>query len=168
MKTLNAVEPYDWAAFLREHLDTVAKPAPLDGLRRGGYKLIYSDTPSDYEKASDAERKRVSLLFSVGLELDDKDKPGSISQVMWNSPAFGAKLTAGAQLLAVNGVAYSDDVLKEAIRSAHEAKSPIELIVKTGDRFMVANLDYHDGLRYPHLEREGSAPPRLDDILSAR
>jgi hypothetical protein len=42
------------------------------------------------------------------------------------------------------------------------------LIVKIGDRFMVARLDYHDGLRYPHLEREAPEPPRLDEILTAR
>jgi len=55
-----------------------------------------------------------------------------------------------------------------AIRSAKTTKLPIELIVKTGDRFRVLTLDYHDGLRYPHLEREPSTPARLDDILAAR
>ena len=65
VKTLNAVEPYDWAAFLRQRLDSTAKPAPLDGLRRGGYKLVYTDTPSDYQKAGDEQRKHVNLLFSM-------------------------------------------------------------------------------------------------------
>jgi predicted metalloprotease with PDZ domain len=168
VKALNAVEAYDWAAFLRQHLDSVAKPAPLEGLRRGGYKLVYTDIPSDYLKGSDDQRKRVNLLFSIGIEIDDKDKEGSIMQVIWDSPAFKAKLTEDAQILAVNGAAYSADILKDAIRSAHSAKSPIELIIKTGDRFMVANVDYHDGLRYPHLEREPSEPARLDDIVTAR
>lgn len=166
VKALNAVEPYDWAAFLRERLDGIAKPAPLDGLRRGGYKLAYTDTPSDLLKASDEQRKRVSLLFSIGVELDDKD--GSVLEVLWDSPAFKAKLTEGKQILAINGTAYSADVLKDAIRSAKLAKLPIELIVKTGDRFEVLTLDYHDGLRYPHLERDASVPARLDDILAAR
>jgi predicted metalloprotease with PDZ domain len=136
VKTLNTVEPYDWAAFLHQRLDSIAKPAPLDGSRRGGYKLIYND--------------------------------GSVSQVIWDSPAFKAKLTEGAQILAINGAAYSAEVLKDAIRSAKGTKSSIELIVKIGDRFMVARLDYHDGLRYPHLEREAPEPPRLDEILTAR
>src|ERR1700678_2526619 len=55
VKALNAVEPYDWAAFLRERVESVAKPPPLEGLRRGGYKLVYTDTPSDILKARDAE-----------------------------------------------------------------------------------------------------------------
>jgi CDP-diacylglycerol--glycerol-3-phosphate 3-phosphatidyltransferase len=28
----------------------VGQPAPLDGLRRGGYRLVYSDKPSDFQK----------------------------------------------------------------------------------------------------------------------
>jgi predicted metalloprotease with PDZ domain len=166
VKALNALEPYDWAAFLRERVDGVARPAPLEGLRHGGYRLVYTDAPSEFSKASDAQRKRVSLRFSIGVDIDDKD--GSVLQVVWDSPAFKAKLTESAQILAVNGAAYSADVLKAAIRSAKDSTSPIELIVKTGDRFQVVSLDYHGGLRYPHLERDASAPALLDDILAPR
>ena len=168
VKALNAVEPYDWAAFLRPRLDSSARPAPLDGLRRGGYKLTYTDTPSDYQKASDGQRKHVNLLFCIGIDIDDSDKGGTVVQVVWDSPAFKAKLTESAQILAINGVAYSADVLQDAIRSAQGTHTPIELIVKTGDRYTVASLDYHDGLRYPHLERDTSGPARLDDILAPR
>ena len=166
VKALNAVEPYDWAAFLRARLDSTATPAPLDGLRRGGYKLVFSDTPSDLLKAHEEQSKRVNLLFSIGVELDDKD--GSVLEVLWDSAAFKAKVTENSVILAINGAAYSADVLKDAIRSAKTTKLPIELIVKTGDRFRVLSVDYHDGLRYPHLEREPSVPARLDDILAAR
>ncbi|HEY2678393.1 MAG TPA: hypothetical protein VGI65_15575 [Steroidobacteraceae bacterium] len=168
VKALNAVEPYDWAAFLRQRLDSVAKPAPLDGLKRGGYKLTYTDTQSDFESASDDQRKRVELLYSIGIEIDDKDKPGTVLQVMWDSSAFKAKLTEGAEILAINGIAYDADVLKDAIRAAKGTTAPIEMIFKAGDRFSVANIDYHEGLRYPHLERDPSQPARLDDILTAR
>ncbi len=89
-------------------------------------------------------------------------------QVIWDSPAFKAKLTEGAQILAINGIAYDADVLKDAIRAAHGTQAPIQLIVKIGDRYMVANVDYHDGLRYPHLERDSAEPARLDEILAAR
>jgi predicted metalloprotease with PDZ domain len=166
VKALNTVEPYDWAAFLRERLDSIGKPAPLDGLRRGGYKLVFTDTPSELLRAHDEQSKRVNLLFSVGVELDDKD--GTVLEVLWDSAAFKAKLTESSVIMAINGAAYNVDVLKDAIRSAKTTKQPIELIVKNGDRFRVLQLDYHDGLRYPHLEREPSVPARLDDILAAR
>lgn len=170
VKALNAVEPNDWSSFLRQRLDAIAKPVPIDGFKRGGYKLVYTDTPSDYQAATEEQRKRVDFLNSIGIEIDAKEAgmDGTISQVIWDSPAFKAKLIEGAQILAINGTAYSSDVLKDAVREAHGQKKPIELIVKTGDRFMVANLDYHDGLRYPHLERDGAEPASLDNILSAR
>jgi predicted metalloprotease with PDZ domain len=168
VKALNAVEPYDWAAFLRQRLDAVGKPPPLDGLQRGGYRLVYNDTPSEYLTASEGQSKRSNLQYSIGIELNDKDQAGTISTVVWDSPAFKAKLTSGMQVLAINGVAYDVDVLKDAITAAKSAPAPIELIVKNGDRFLVVNVDYHDGLRYPHLERDASVPSRIDDILAPR
>jgi predicted metalloprotease with PDZ domain len=170
VKALNAVEPNDWSSLLHQRLDAIAKPTPLDGFKRGGYKLVYTDTPSDYQAANEDQRKRVDLLNSIGIEIEAKDPgtDGTISQVIWDSPAFKAKLIEGTEILAINGIAYSSDVLKDAIRAAHGQQKPIELIVKTGDRFMVANLDYHEGLRYPHLERDGAEPASLDNILSAR
>jgi predicted metalloprotease with PDZ domain len=165
VKALNTVEPYDWNGFLRERVDR-ARAAPLDGLRRGGYKLVYTDTPSELLKATDGQRKRVNLRFSIGVVLDDKD--GSVLEVVWDSAAFKAKLTESSQILAVNGAAYSAELLKDAIQSAKGTALPIELIVKTGERFRVVSIDYHAGLRYPHLERDTAAPARLDDILAAR
>ncbi|MGH8142595.1 MAG: peptidase M61, partial [Steroidobacteraceae bacterium] len=110
----------------------------------------------------------VTLRHSIGIDIDDKDKAGSIEQVVWGSPAFKAGLTSGGRILAVNGVAYSADVLKDAIRTARNAAAPIELIVRTGDAFMVARVDYHGGLRYPHLVRGAATHSRLDDILAPR
>jgi len=166
VKALNTIMPYEWAAFLRERLDSVAKPAPLDGLQRGGYKLVYTDTPSDFLKQRDAQRKRLNLLFSIGIEIDEKDS--TVRSVLWDSPAFKANITEGSQLLAINGTAYSGELLKEAVQSAKETKAPIELITKTGERYRVFNLDYQGGLRYPRLERVASTPDRLGDILAAR
>jgi predicted metalloprotease with PDZ domain len=170
VKALNAVELNDWSAFLRQRLDAIAKPVPEDGFHRGGYKLVYTDKPSDYQSTTEDQRKRIDLLNSIGVEIDDKDsgKNGTLSQVIWDSPAFKAKLTEGGQILAINGIAYDADVLKDAIRAAHGTQAPIELIVKIGDRYLVANVDYHEGLRYPHLERDTAEPARLDEILAAR
>ncbi|MGA2341779.1 MAG: peptidase M61 [Steroidobacteraceae bacterium] len=166
VKALNAVEPNDWSAFLRERLDAVNKPPPLGGITRGGYKLVFNDTQSDYSKAVDGERKRTSLLYSVGLIINEKN--ATIMDVLWEGPAYKAKLTEGLEILAVNGAAYSGEVLKAAVQAAKDSSAPIELIVKGQDRFRVADLDYHGGLRFPHLERDPSVPARLDDLLSPK
>jgi predicted metalloprotease with PDZ domain len=166
LTALNSVQPYDWRTFLRSRLDSSGKPPFEDGLRRGGYKLVYTDTPNDMQKSSDDVRKRDNFFFSIGVEVDSKES--TVVAVIWDSAAFKAKLTEGMQILAVNGTAYTADVLKDAIRSAKSAQSPLELIVKNGDRFRVINIDYQEGLRYPHLERDPNTPPRLDTILTAR
>jgi predicted metalloprotease with PDZ domain len=166
VKALKAVEPNDWSGFLRERLDAVNKPAPLNGIARGGYKLVFNDTQSDYSKAVDGERKRTSLLYSVGLIINEKN--ATIMDVLWEGPAYKAKLTEGMEILAVNGAAYSGEVLKAAVGAAKQSSAPIELIVKSQDRFRVADLDYHGGLRFPHLERDPSVPARLDDLLSPK
>jgi predicted metalloprotease with PDZ domain len=170
VKALNAVLPYDWAAFLRERLDSIGRPAPLEGLSRGGYRLIYTDTPSEIRKSRDEQRKYVDLLFSIGIEINDKESahPGDLKMVMHDSAAFKAGLTEGARILAVNGIAYDADVLKDAIRAAKDSSAPIEIILRVGDRYRVARVDYHAGLRYPHLERTGTGPAPLDAILAPR
>jgi predicted metalloprotease with PDZ domain len=166
VKALNNVEPYDWSAFLRERLDAVNKPAPIGGIARGGYKLVFNDTPNDYIKTVDADRKRTTFTYSIGLTIHEKN--ATIMDVLWDGPAYKAKLTEGMEILAVNGTGYSSEVLKAAIVAAKDSAAPIELIVKQQNRFRVASIDYHGGMRFPHLERNASVPARLDDILSPK
>lgn len=162
--TLNGVARYDWAAFLHERLEG-HDHAPLDGLARGGWKLVYTDTPSDFSKSIDERRKGKDFTYSIGLSLG---KDGDIGEVLWDSPGFRAGLAKGSMLVAVNGRAYKPDLLRDAITAAKTDSAPIELLVKTFDRYQTIKLDYHDGLQYPHLERIKDTPDRLSDILKPR
>jgi predicted metalloprotease with PDZ domain len=165
VKALNAVQPNDWATFLRARLDGHGPGAPLDGITRGGYKLVYTDTPSNYFKDAEARRKVTDLTYSLGMIIAAEAK---LSDVQWEGPAYKIGLTVGTQIIAVNGIAFDADRLKSAIKDANKTGAAIELLVKSGDRFRTVKFDYHDGLRYPHLEREGTAPSRLDQILAPR
>jgi predicted metalloprotease with PDZ domain len=162
---LNAVQPYDWARFLHSRLEGHGPGAPLDGLARGGYRLIYNDVQSEYLASAEARRKTTDLSFSLGLTIG---KDGVISDVAWDGPAFKAGLAAQTQIVAVNGEAYDADLLKGAIKSASTTPSVIELLVKDNDQFRTVRIAYHDGLRYPHLERTSGSPARLEDILAPR
>jgi predicted metalloprotease with PDZ domain len=161
---LNGVEPYDWATFLHSRLEGHGPGAPLDGLARGGYRLVYTETPTDYFKSAESARKNTNLNFSIGLTVG---KGGAITDVAWDGPAFKAGLTADAEIIAVNGEAFDPDVLKDAITAA-KGGGPIALLVKDKDLFRTVSIDYHEGLRYPRLERVAGAPARLDDILAPR
>jgi len=160
---LNAVQPYDWANFLRTRLDGHGPGAPLDGLARGGYKLVFTAEKSAFQKSEEGKRKDSSFTYSIGISLG---KDNDIA-VQWGSPAFQAGLASGGKLLAVNGVALDDpDQLAAIITDAKTSKAPIELLVQDGKHFRDVKIDYHGGLRYPHLERIPGTPDRLDDILA--
>jgi len=165
VKALNAVEPYDWAAFLHAHLESHGPGAPLDGLARGGYKLVYTDTPSDYDKQMGDSIKAEDLTYSLGFSI----KPdGELRRVLWDGPAFKVGLAVGDKIVATNGVAYDTDRLKTAITAAKTGTAPIELLVRSGDHYRTVRIDYHDGLRYPHLVKLGTTPGALDAILTPR
>jgi len=165
VNALNRVQSYDWAKFLRERLDGHGSGAPLDGISRGGYKLVYSDTPSEYFKNSEARRKVTDLTYSLGMVIGNE---GKLTEVMWEGLAYQKGLTVGTQIVAVDETSYDADRLEGAIKAAKKSAASIELFVKNGDRYRTVRIDYHDGLRYPRLERNASVSARLDDILAAR
>ena len=80
VRALNAVQPYDWATFLRQRLDAIDKSGAARGFHRGGYRLVYTDTPSDYLAATDEQHKRVDLAFSIGVEIDDEDNTSGYAE----------------------------------------------------------------------------------------
>jgi predicted metalloprotease with PDZ domain len=161
---LNAVQPHDWAAFLRVRLDGHDGP-PLDGLARGGYVLSYTDAASDYFKKIEARRRIADFTFSLGFIVGRESK---LIDVLWGGRAQEAGLTVGAQLIAVNGEAYNKDRLMAMITAAKTDNAPLEFIVKNGSRYSIVRIDYHEGLRYPHLTRHADVPARLDGILAPR
>ena len=165
VKSLTEAQPNDWTGFLHERLLGHAAGAPLDGLARGGYKLVYDETPTDYVKSGEMRRKITDLAFSIGVVIG---KDGVLGEVLWDGPAFKAGLTEGTQIVAVNGDTYEADILKDAVKNAKTGTAPIELLVKSKDQYRTVKIDYHDGLRYPHLQRIEGTPARLDDILAAR
>lgn len=162
---LNRVERFDWAAFLRTRLDANAAGAPLDGIERGGYRLVFTDAPGEVWTSLERQRKSTDLSFSLGIVVDEGH---TLAGVRWGSPAFEAGLTAGTALIAVNGFAFDPDKLLDAIRRGKETPAPLELLVRNGDRYRTVRIDYHGGLRYPRLERDAARPALLDAILAPR
>ena len=162
---LNAVQPYDWENFLRARLDGHGPGAPLNGIRRGGYKLVYTETPSEYFAGSEASKMISDLTYSLGMTIAAE---GIVSEVLWEGPVFKEGLTVGNQIVAVNGITFDIEDLKRAITDAKQTGDAIEILIKDGDRYRTVSIEYRDGLRYPHLERDGSGAALLDQILMPR
>ena len=112
-----------------------------------------------------SELKRNDFTYSLGFQTGEGNK---IRSVQWNGPAFKAGLAVGMEIVAVGGQASTPDRLAAAVTAAKDPAVPVTLIVKDGDQFKTVVLDYHDGLRYPRLERIPGAPDRLTDILTPR
>jgi predicted metalloprotease with PDZ domain len=159
---LTSVEHYDCANFLTERLESRRVGAPLEGLMRGGYRLVYRNTPNDFAIATDALNGIHNLRFSIGVVVS---MDGTLQEVIWDGPAFKAGLVAGAKVLAVSGRTFKTDELQQAVTEA-EQSGEIHLLVQRGKRVSSGVIQYDGGHRYPHLEPIEGARRRLDEILA--
>lgn len=163
---LNEVTPYDWAKFLHDRVDNINPRADLDGITRGGYKLVFTDKPNQAAKIvreNSTHHPGPNVWYSLGLRVSNS---GAISDVRWGGPADNAKLHPGQKIIAVDGVIFSSDSLKSAIDKAKGSKEPLHLILQSDDFVTLANIDYHEGQRYPALVRVPGTPDYLDDITA--
>jgi predicted metalloprotease with PDZ domain len=161
--TMNAVTSYDWKKFFEERIHSHGPGAPLGGLVNSGWKLTFSETLNDHQRADEESEHAIDVSFSLGFEVHAPggDDANSVIDVIPGSPAANAGIAPGMHLVAVNGRRWSPDILRAAIRAAKDSKEPIELLLENDDYFRVYSLDYHGGERYPHLTATGGA-----DVLS--
>ena len=162
---LNEVQPYDWAGFLAARLDSVGGAAPSDWLRRSGYRLVYTDTPTEAYVAHHRRTNRRDLSYSIGLVLRGGSS-GEVSEVVWGSPAFEAGIVAGARIVGIDDGAYEPETLLAAIRRAEAG--PLRLRVEHRGRARIVTIDHRSGLRFPRLDRVSGTPDRLAALLEAR
>lgn len=163
VEALNSVQAYDWATFLHTRLDGHGPGAPLDGIQRGGYKLVFTETPSEFYEGSETSREVTDLTYSVGMIIAAE---GVVSAVQWEGPAFNEGLTVGNQIIAIDEVEFDVEHLKRAITDAKQKGTAIDILIKDDDRYRTISIEYRGGLRYPHLVREGSEPAYLDMIFA--
>lgn len=168
LTALNAVADYDWDSYLTGFVDK-RNPPLADALADSGWKLVYTDEKSDYEAQYESRpqspRHLYNLTWSIGLTMA---RDGTVNDVRWDSAAFDAGVSTGAEVKAVNGAEYSRDTLAKAIAEAKGGDNPIELTLQYQGHYQSVDVDYHDGLKYPHLVRDKSKPDRLGDIIRAR
>jgi predicted metalloprotease with PDZ domain len=158
---LNQVTPYDWARFLQERVNSTADHAPLAGIEHGGWRLVYNDQPNVFVHTAEKLRKSVNASYSLGFVVKED---GEFSDVIHGSPAYAAGIGPEMKLVAINGRAWSKEVLQDALRASKGNKQPIDLLVENAKFFKTYSIDYHEGIRNPHLERVEGADV-LGDIL---
>jgi predicted metalloprotease with PDZ domain len=159
---LNSVTPYDWAGFLRARLDS-QKAEVLDGLARDGWRLTFTDTPTETFRQDELDAGASNLSYSIGLAVTQS---GEVRTVAWHGPAFDAGLAPGDKIQSVNGKPFAPGVLEGAVRAS--ANAPIELGFEADGRNVSARIPYRGPLRYPRLQRIAGSSDRIAALLAPR
>jgi predicted metalloprotease with PDZ domain len=162
--TLNAIAPYDWSAFLHERLDSTSPHAPLGGITGGGWRLVYNDEPNDFIAAADAVSGGADMTSSIGLHVKGD---GTVIDSTPGMPAFEAGISPYLRIISINGRNFSTEELKRVIKDSKSNPQPIKLVADNAGRLETHEISYHDGSRYPHLERAEGAPDYLDEALKS-
>lgn len=160
--TLNEIAPYEWREFFQSRVYAVNPRAPLGGIEASGWRLAYRDTLPDMLKSRESTGKFTDLRFSLGLAIKED---GAITDVIAGSPADKAGIGPAMKLVAVDGRRWTPAILRAAVKSAKTGQAPIELLVENEEYFKTCKLEYHDGERYPYLERDEARPDLLTEIL---
>ena len=160
---LNEVEPYDWHAFFERYVYHPTPHPPSDELARAGWRIVYTEKANEFITAAQAADHGIVGWYAYGAEITSE---GTVQDVRENSPAWRAGLAPGMQILAVDGQQFSADVLEYAVRRAQHSFTPIALITKQTGWYQTLSLDYHAGIRYPHLVRVEGVPDMLAAIAA--
>ncbi|MDQ3907669.1 MAG: M61 family peptidase [Acidobacteriota bacterium] len=165
VNTLNQVAPYDWRGFLNARLWSTEAHAPLDGLRRGGWQLVYNDTPNPVLTNAESYDRATEAGYSLGLRVA---KDGTIVDAIMGMPAYAAGLAPNMKIVAVNDRAYSPTALRDAVAAAKTDRGArVSLLVSNEDTFRTYQIDYHGGWLDPHLDRLGGSADLVGQIISA-
>jgi predicted metalloprotease with PDZ domain len=161
VSALNQVAPFDWSGFFHERLNSTSAEAPVGGIENGGWKVVFNAEPSKLP----GRRGAAGDSYSIGLQVGND---GMVSDSVVGSPAFEAGISSGMKVVGVNGRVFNQDVLADAIKATADSSKAITLLVIDDDYFRNCTINYHGGLRYPHLAREESKPDYLDELIKPR
>jgi predicted metalloprotease with PDZ domain len=162
---LNQTAAYDWRRFWNDRLTTLAPKAPVDGIERSGWKVVYDENPGEDIRAEEDKLKKINASYSIGLSLRSD---GTIVDTVEGMSAALAGIGPGMKVIAVNGRGFSSDVLREALRATKDGDQSLQLLIENTDYYATYELDYHGGEKYPHLVRSDARPDILGEIIAPR
>lgn len=163
LSALQATTPLDWHAFLTARVDVINTGAPLEGVKRGGWKLVYDDTPNEFFMAREKVDEADNLSLSLGLWVK---ADGTVVDVVHGSPAYAVGVAPMMRILVIAGQKWASDLARASIVSAEKSPEPIEVVVESSNRIRTLRIDYHGGLRNPHLARDTGRADLLSQILA--
>ncbi len=162
---LNHVVAFDWNGLLQGNL---LATRPDSGFTRPGSGRMDCGLHRRAKPAAvdlEAISQQADLSTSIGLVIDPD---GTIIDLVPDSAAGRAGLAPAVKLMGVNHRVYSADLLRQAIVNAETSQQPIDLLTLTDGFYADFAVDYHQGLRSPHLSRIEGKPDLLTAIVQPR
>ena len=160
---LERVAPGDWRTYFLTRIYETGHPL-LDSLDQSGWRLQYGGEPTQVIRDVDSGQRQTDAWFSLGLIVQAS---GSITDVLWGSPADHAGLTGGLLIRQVNGQPFSPETFAAALQLTASARTDVNLRVEDAGQQRDVTIQYGGGPRYPRLSRQDGLPDRLADILRA-
>jgi predicted metalloprotease with PDZ domain len=162
---LNQIVAFNWNNLFQSDLLATRPGQVSPGLEAAGWKVVYSDEPNSAAVDQEITSQQVDLSTSIGLVLD---QDGTIVDIVSDSGAGRAGLAPAAKIVGVNHRVYSADLLRQAIVNAETTPGAINLLTISGGYYAEFSVDYHQGLRSPHLIRITGKPDLLTTIFAPR
>lgn len=144
VRDLNAVHPYDWAAFLRDRIERVHPGTPAEALEMAGFRLALVDGPP-----------RRGSFPALGASFDDA---GSVTALAADGPAVKAGMAPGDKVVKLDGKLFGLADLVEKVGKPGEGEITLE--TASGK---VVRTPFVGGPMAPRIEPAPGQP----DILSA-
>jgi predicted metalloprotease with PDZ domain len=130
----------------------------------GGYRLVYTAQPNMFTDPWALDGS-LNGYGSLGIHVM---ADGTVDDAWPGASAYAAGISTGMKIVAVNGRRFSVDQLRRALTGSKDATTPMEFIVDNAGYFKTVSVDYHGGLRYPHLERAAGVTDLLTAIAAPR
>lgn len=163
--TLSEIVPYDWRGFFLSRLNSTGAHAPLAGIEGSGWRLVYGENPSDFFRTTEQFDRVTDHSFTIGFKLRED---GTFADILPDSPAARAGIAPGMRLLGVNGRRWSPGMIRELLKPLKTDGQVLSLLVENNEFYQTYTIDYHDGDKYPDLERDPARPDLLEQILKPR
>ncbi|MCB9838690.1 MAG: M61 family metallopeptidase [Phycisphaeraceae bacterium] len=165
VEALTAVDPgADWDAMIRQRIESPAETLALDVPGLLGYRMEFTDEPTELQAKADKKNKGLDLRTSLGFSVDEK---GVITTVLKDSAADDAKLAYDMVVVGVGDEEFTPETLRQAV-AASSTTGEVRLLVKFGGKLYARSLLDGGGLRYPRLTPIDGAEDILGAIITPR
>lgn len=164
VKQLNSVAKFDWDGLIARRVESFQQqfdPAVAELL---GYKFQLTATKPTIPSATFRHSRGIDLLDSLGISVATD---GKVQRVLLGTPADQARLAPTAEIIGVGKHKWSGKRLTDAVQKSSD-RTPIELLITSGDELRTLQIHYYDGLRYWNLNRDETVSDLLAEIVKAK